>query len=101
MGALNDKKPGRPLDVLGITAAEERTYRALLTRGAASAEEIARALEVPLRTAQRLLDAIKAKGLTSHALERPRRYIPASPDVAIQSKALAATAKLPIRRPIT
>jgi sugar-specific transcriptional regulator TrmB len=85
--AENGASP-RPLEVLGIDADEERVYRFLLTNGEATLEDVTRGLGLPARKTQRLLDAIGAKGLTTHSPERPRRYIPASPNIAIQALAL-------------
>src|SRR5678816_1729522 len=76
-----------PLEVFGIAPEEERVYRALLTVGSATAEEVARSLALPLRKAQGLLDSIESKGLTTHTPERPRRYVAASPDIAIEALA--------------
>lgn len=76
-----------PLEIFGIGPEEERAYRALLDIGAATAEEFARKMGLPLRKAQRLLDSIAARGLTTHSPERVRRYIPAAPDIAIEALA--------------
>lgn len=76
---------GRPFDILGIDEAEERVYRQLLAHPGASRSELGAQLAMPSRALQRLLDAIEAKGLATHSPERPRRYIPAAPDMAIQS----------------
>ncbi len=78
----------RPLGILGISAWDERVYRWLLAHPRASASEVARALRLSPGRAQRLLDTIEAKGLSTHTPERPRRYIPASPDIAIEGLAL-------------
>ena len=40
---------------------------------------------LPARRAQRLLDAIEARGLVTHSPERPRRYLLAAPDIAIEA----------------
>lgn len=76
---------GRPLENLGITELEERVYRWLLARRGAAAAEVARALDLTSAKAQRLLDALEDKGLATHTPERPRRYIPSSPDVALEA----------------
>lgn len=76
---------GRPFDILGIDDAEERVYRQLLAQPGASRGELATRLSMSSRAVQRLLDLIEAKGLATHSPERPRRYIPAAPDMAIQS----------------
>jgi sugar-specific transcriptional regulator TrmB len=73
------------LEILGITAEEEQSYRLLLARGLANAGEIARELGVAPRTAQRLLEALAAKGLATHAPERPRRYLPVLPEFAVEA----------------
>jgi len=74
-----------PLEALGISADEERAYRVLLGSRAASAEEVARKLEQPLRKTQGLLEAIEAKGLATCLPERPRRYIASPPQFAVEA----------------
>lgn len=78
-----DVEDERPLDILGIGAEEERVYRCLLERRGATASETAQALSLRPGRAQRLLDAVEAKGLATHTPERPRRYVPAAPDIAM------------------
>ena len=73
---------------LGITEIEESTYRCLLRKGAGSVQIVAEAMGISPRIAQRVLESIGAKGLATHTLERPRRYIPASPSIAFQSLVL-------------
>ncbi len=75
----------RPLEILGISEAEENAYCWLLAHSGATVLEIAQALGLTTGKTQRLLDAIGTKGLTTHAPERPRRYIPASPDIAVEA----------------
>ncbi|MGH8428687.1 MAG: helix-turn-helix domain-containing protein [Gammaproteobacteria bacterium] len=75
----------RPLEILGITEAEERAYRWLLNHPRATTSDAAQALALSPSRAQRLLDGIEAKGLMTHTPERPRRYIPASPDIALNA----------------
>lgn len=75
----------RPLEVLGIGEGEENAYRHLLTHRGATAAELGRALVVTTATAQRLLETIEAKGLATHTPERPRRYLPTAPDIAMES----------------
>ncbi len=79
-----DADDGRPLAALGVSEPEEQTYRALLARPGATAKELASALGVPARKLHRLLDVLEAKGLASHSPQRPRRYLPAAPDLAIE-----------------
>jgi sugar-specific transcriptional regulator TrmB/DNA-binding CsgD family transcriptional regulator len=75
----------RPLGELGITESQEKVYRWLLVHGNATASDAGRALSYPSSAAQRLLESLEAKGLATHTPERPRRYIPASPDVALRA----------------
>jgi sugar-specific transcriptional regulator TrmB len=78
----------RPLGILGIDEWEERVYRWLLAHPRVNVAEVAQGLSLPPARAQRLLSAIEGKGLTTHSLERPRRYTPTSPDIAIEALAL-------------
>jgi sugar-specific transcriptional regulator TrmB/DNA-binding CsgD family transcriptional regulator len=80
----DDPADARPLAPLGIGEAEEQAYRALLGHPDATARDVASALGLPIRKTQRLLDVLEAKGLATHSPQRPRRYIPAAPDIAIE-----------------
>jgi sugar-specific transcriptional regulator TrmB/DNA-binding CsgD family transcriptional regulator len=73
------------LEALGLDASETATYLCLLDHPRSTANEIADAMGVPARRAQRLLDAIEARGLVTHSPERPRRYLLSAPDIAIES----------------
>lgn len=74
----------RPLAALGVSAPEEQTYRALLAQPGATAQELAATLGVQTRKTHRLLDVLEARGLATHSPQRPRRYLPAAPDLAIE-----------------
>jgi predicted DNA-binding transcriptional regulator len=87
MGTRYAESTSSPLEIFGIGHDEERAYRALLVVGTATAEEVARKMALPPRKAQQLLDAIEARGLATHSPERPRRYIAASPETAIEALA--------------
>lgn len=78
----------RAFAVLDIDEAEERAYRWLLTHPGATVQEVGEALRLSSRKTQRLLDAIEAKGLATYSPQRPRRYVPASPHVAIEALAV-------------
>jgi DNA-binding MarR family transcriptional regulator/DNA-binding CsgD family transcriptional regulator len=78
----------RAFAVLDIDEAEERAYRWLLTHPGATVQEVGEALRLSPRKTQRLLDAIEVKGLATYSPQRPRRYVPASPHVAIEALAL-------------
>ncbi len=91
---LNETAGERPLEILGIGEAEERAYRWLLMHSGASAGEVAQGLGLTRTKVQYLLDAIEAKGLVTHSPERPRRYIPAPPDIALKALSLRRQEKL-------
>jgi sugar-specific transcriptional regulator TrmB len=84
----------RLLDILDIDADEEQAYRWLLGHPHATAQDLAQDLPLPPRKALRLLDALEDKGLATHTPERPRRYIPASPGIAMESLILERQEKL-------
>jgi len=73
------------LRALGIEEDEERAYHLLLMQHTATVEEVAARLSLPVRRTQALLQRVEAKGLASHSPERPRRYIPARPELAIEA----------------
>jgi len=74
----------RPLAPLDISEVEEQAYRALLGRPAATVAELAPGLGMSTPRLQRLLNVLEAKGLATHTPQRPTRYIPAAPDLAIE-----------------
>jgi sugar-specific transcriptional regulator TrmB len=76
---------GLSLEALGLDAHETAAYLSLLDHPRATAAEIADAMGLPARRAQRLLDAIEARGLVTHSPERPRRYLLAAPDMSIEA----------------
>jgi sugar-specific transcriptional regulator TrmB/DNA-binding CsgD family transcriptional regulator len=76
---------GLSLEALGLDAPETATYLCVLDHPRSTAAEIADAMSVPARRAQRLLDAIEARGLVTHSPERPRRYLLSAPDIAIEA----------------
>lgn len=75
----------RPLEHLGISEAEERVYRWLVKHRGATTSEAAHALSFSPKKSQRLLADLEAKGLATHTPERSRKYIPASPDMALSA----------------
>lgn len=74
----------RPLQSLGISAPEECAYVALLDHPEATLAELASALAWSTRKVKRLLDALQGMGLVTLAAGEPRRFVPASPDIAIE-----------------
>jgi sugar-specific transcriptional regulator TrmB len=85
MNATRSDAGGRPLEALGISADEERSYRILLAKRLARADDIAPLLGLTPRKTQRLLEALAAKGLATHSPERPRRYMPVLPEFAVEA----------------
>jgi DNA-binding CsgD family transcriptional regulator len=81
----HSNNPKRILSALGISDTEEQIYTLLLTCPGMTAREVADTLGLGLRKLQRLLDAISSKGLVTRSLDRPRRYLPASPDIVVES----------------
>jgi sugar-specific transcriptional regulator TrmB len=84
----------RPLEVLGIEEGEERVYRTLLTRHMITATEAAKLLSLSVRKTQFLLDSIERKGLATHSPERPRRYMAAPPELAVEALAMRRRAEI-------
>lgn len=70
---------------LDISAEEEQIYRWLLGHAGAGVKEIARAVGMTARRTQRLLDTIESKGLVTYSPQIPRRYIAASPVIALEA----------------
>lgn len=79
-----DGLDARPLAPLGISETEEQAYRSLLGHPDATARDLATALGMTPRKTQRLLDVLESRGLATHSPTRPRRYIPAAPDIAVE-----------------
>ena len=84
----SSKPRGRPLEALGVSEIEERVYEALLDRAGATLAELERDLALPSRNLKRVLDALEPKGLVTTTSGQPRRFLPASPDIAIEALAL-------------
>ena len=86
----NTAKPddGRPFEALGISEIEERVYEALLDRPETTVTELERYVPMAQRPLQRVLDALERKGLATHTSGKPHRYIPASPDIAVEALVL-------------
>lgn len=85
---------GKSLDALGIGAEEEKVYRLLLAKGMAAVDDIARGAKYSRRKTQRLLESIETKGLATRSPERRRRYIPISPELAVEALIIQRKADL-------
>jgi sugar-specific transcriptional regulator TrmB len=73
------------LDGLGVSAAEERIYVALLRRDGASVAELAATLRQSSRSVGSCLESLREKGLTTHSPSRVRRYFAVPPDIAVEA----------------
>ena len=73
------------LGELGIDARQEAAYRILLRMGQGTAEDVACALGLSVREAERVLDSIASNGLATHSRERPHRFLATAPDIAIEA----------------
>lgn len=73
------------LQALGLDAAEQMVYGALFDGEALSARQIAEALQQPERAVQKSLSSLEMKGFVTRLPERPPRYLPAPPDIAIEA----------------
>ncbi|MDT0394841.1 MULTISPECIES: helix-turn-helix transcriptional regulator [Streptomyces] len=71
------------LEAAGVTGPEETVYRLLVTMGRATVREVADRAGLPDGHAQRLLDALAAKGMISQNDGLPRHYRATPPDVAL------------------
>jgi sugar-specific transcriptional regulator TrmB/DNA-binding CsgD family transcriptional regulator len=79
---------GRPLETLGISEIEERVYEALLDRSGATSAELERDLAMPARKIERVIEQLEQKGFATRTTGQPRRFIPASPDIAVEALVL-------------
>lgn len=75
----------RPLEILGISESEEQAYRWLLLHPGATARDLSQELGMASGAGPRLMERLESKGLATHSPEQPRRYIPVSPDIAIEA----------------
>lgn len=75
----------RPLEILGIRESEEQAYRWLLLHPGATADDLTQELGIASAEGPRLLGLLESKGLATHSPEQPRRYLPVSPDIAIEA----------------
>jgi sugar-specific transcriptional regulator TrmB len=98
MDALSAGARRRPLEALGIGEDEERVYEKLLDRSGATLAELERELALPARTVKRVLDVLEQKGLATRASTQPARYIPASPDIAVEALVLRRQDELRLAR---
>jgi predicted DNA-binding transcriptional regulator len=84
----------RLLAEIGISEQEEQAYRLLLTRGALTAHEVSDALQLTEARAAQLLAALECKGLVARVPDAELRFLPSTPDVAIEALILQKQATL-------
>jgi len=75
----------RLLDALGITEKEESAYRHVLAHTVLTTCELAGLLEQPVEQTRQLLEVLELKGLVTRTTDQPRRYMAASPKVAVDA----------------
>lgn len=75
----------RSLARLGISEPEERLYRWLLKHRGASVSEAAHSLPFTPERTRCLIESLEVKGLATYTPEKPRKFIPTSPDVGLGS----------------
>jgi DNA-binding Lrp family transcriptional regulator len=98
---MSDVQPGL-LAPLGVSELDERVYRTLLGTPEANQQELADAVDETVARVAPALRRLEALGLVGRLGGRPRRYVPALPDVAIdallhsrQRRLLQARAAIP------
>jgi DNA-binding CsgD family transcriptional regulator len=72
------------LDVLGLADREQRCYEQLVAHPNLTAQELADRLRLSVATVQGDLERLETSGLVSGTVDRPSRYLPAPPTVAIE-----------------
>lgn len=72
------------LKILGISEAEERVYRWLVSHSGATAKEVSLDLSLGADDAMRLLDTIVTRELGTCTSSEPQRYTATSPDIALE-----------------
>lgn len=81
--AVDRNAATRPLELLGISAIEERAYRSLLESHTATVADVADRLKTTQRVARRLLADLERLGLATHTPKVPRVYVAAPPEFAV------------------
>lgn len=73
------------LEPVGVTGDEETVYTLLVEGGPIPLAEIARVTAVSLEKARRILGALEEKGLVRRSANRPLRFLPAQPNLALEA----------------
>ena len=75
------------LEGVGITAAQERTYRVLIDHPGAEASQLVTQTGLEEHQLAEVLAGLESLGLVSATADTPRNYIPAPPQLAIEALA--------------
>lgn len=75
-------------EAVGVSALEEQVYRALIDRPRSTVAELARASGVSTDRARRAVRNLERCGLAHRCAGPPARYLPAPPDVAVETLVL-------------
>ncbi len=76
---------GRWLEAVGVSAGEERCYKALLDHPGATLPELANRTRLSRRQAHLTLETLQLKGLVTYTPERHHHYFPTPPEVAVEA----------------
>ncbi len=74
----------RAFETLGITPLEERVYEVLMDGPRATLGELSKLVQVPRSQVQRALNQLRGKGLVTETATRPREYVAAPPEAAVE-----------------
>ena len=77
--------PNRLLAEIDITEQEEQAYKLLLARGALAAHEVSAALQLSEAQGLQLLAALASKALVERVPDAELRFVPSTPEVAIEA----------------
>ncbi len=84
----------RLLAEIGVSEQEERAYRLLLARGALAVDDLCQALLLDRAQSAQLLAALEAKGLAVYEPGALPRFLPGTPEVAVEALILRKQATL-------
>jgi sugar-specific transcriptional regulator TrmB/DNA-binding CsgD family transcriptional regulator len=82
------------LRAVGLTEPEIRCYAALVEVGMATARQLAEESGLAQSDIGPLLRSLESKGLVSRTASRPRRFVPAPPEIAVENLASAREREL-------
>ncbi len=86
------------LDAAGLTAVEERVYRALIAVPAADPDTLAATVAIPGVEVVAAVGSLEDKGLVSRAAGQEVRYIAAAPDIALEPLVAERETQLQVTR---